>query len=123
VDLCFTIIVDRSKRKTTEPSEVYQGVAGRAEAGDAPGATRNPYYAVKEGAGIGLAVDEHLLFNPSHAIVNDLPLDVLGQLTRPDGPAYSHKQMVLLAREAQRQGRETITHGWPVTYPLQPRLT
>jgi 2,4-dienoyl-CoA reductase-like NADH-dependent reductase (Old Yellow Enzyme family)/thioredoxin reductase len=63
---------------------------------------RNLYYAVKEGAGIGLAVDERLLFNPNHAIVNDLPLDVLGQLTRPDGPAYSHKQMVLLARERSR---------------------
>ncbi len=63
---------------------------------------RNLYHAVKEGAGIGLAVDEHLLFNPNHAIVNDLPLDVLGQLTRPDGPAYSHQQMVVLAGERGR---------------------
>ncbi len=60
---------------------------------------RNLYFAVKEGAGIGLAVDEHLLFNPNHSIVNDLPLDVLGQLTRPDGPAYSRKHMVALAEE------------------------
>jgi thioredoxin reductase len=63
---------------------------------------RNLYYAVKEGAGIGLAVDEHLLFNPNHAVVNDLPLDVLGQLTRPDSPAYSHKQMVAIAAERGR---------------------
>ena len=55
---------------------------------------RNLYHAVKEGAGIGLELDEHLLFNPNHAILNDLPIDVLGQLTRPDGPAYSHRQMV-----------------------------
>jgi len=63
---------------------------------------RNLYHAVKEGAGIGLAVDEHLLFNPNHAIVNDLPIDVLGQLTRPDGPAYSHRQMVVLAGQRDR---------------------
>jgi hypothetical protein len=63
---------------------------------------RNLYHAVKEGAGIGLAVDEHLLFNPNHAIVNDLPIDVLGQLTRPDGPAYSHRQMLALAGERER---------------------
>ena len=64
---------------------------------------RNLYYAVKEGAGIGLAIDEHLLFNPNHAVVNDLPLDVLGQLTRPDGKAYSHQQMVVLAGQRSRQ--------------------
>jgi 2,4-dienoyl-CoA reductase-like NADH-dependent reductase (Old Yellow Enzyme family)/thioredoxin reductase len=64
---------------------------------------RNLYFAVKEGAGIGLAVDEHLLFNPNHAVVNDLPLDVLGQLTRPDGKAYSHQQMVVLAGQRSRQ--------------------
>jgi 2,4-dienoyl-CoA reductase-like NADH-dependent reductase (Old Yellow Enzyme family)/thioredoxin reductase len=63
---------------------------------------RNLYYAVKEGAGIGLAVDEHLLFNPNHAIVNDLPIDVLGQLSRPDGPTYSNRQMVALAGELDR---------------------
>jgi 2,4-dienoyl-CoA reductase-like NADH-dependent reductase (Old Yellow Enzyme family)/thioredoxin reductase len=64
---------------------------------------RNLYFAVKEGAGIGLAVDEHLLFNPNHAVVNDLPLDVLGQLTRPDGNAYSRQQMVVLAGQRSRQ--------------------
>ncbi len=64
---------------------------------------RNLYFAVKEGAGVGLAVDEHLLFNPNHAVVNDLPLDVLGQLTRPDGKAYSHQQMVVLAGQRSRQ--------------------
>jgi 2,4-dienoyl-CoA reductase-like NADH-dependent reductase (Old Yellow Enzyme family)/thioredoxin reductase len=65
-------------------------------------APRNLYHAVKEGAGIGLAVDEHLLFNPNHAIVNDLPLDVVGQLTRPEAFAYSKQQMVELARERGR---------------------
>ena len=49
---------------------------------------RNLYHAVKEGSAFGLAVDEHLLFNPNGAILNDLPIDVLAQLTREEGPAY-----------------------------------
>ena len=58
---------------------------------------RNLYAAVKEGAGFGLAVDEHLLFNSNHAILNDVPIDVLGQLTRTEGPAYSSRQLNVLA--------------------------
>jgi 2,4-dienoyl-CoA reductase-like NADH-dependent reductase (Old Yellow Enzyme family)/thioredoxin reductase len=65
---------------------------------------RNLYHAVKEGAGIGLQLDEHLLFNPNHAVVNDLPIDVLGQLTRPEGPAYTAKRMLELAEIAARNG-------------------
>ena len=65
---------------------------------------RNLYHAVKEGAGIGLELDEHLLFNPNHAILNDLPIDVLGQLTRPDSPAYSHRQMVAIAEGHNGKG-------------------
>src|SRR5512142_1733122 len=40
---------------------------------------RNLYHAVKEGSAFGLAVDEHLLFNPNGAILDRLPMDVLGQ--------------------------------------------
>ena len=47
---------------------------------------RNLYWAVKEGSDFGLAVDEHLLFNPNHAILNELPIDVLAQLTRDEAP-------------------------------------
>jgi hypothetical protein len=54
---------------------------------------RNLYQAVKEGATFGLMVDEHLLFNSNGAILNELPMDVLGQLTREEGPAYSAKRM------------------------------
>jgi hypothetical protein len=50
---------------------------------------RNLYWAVKEGSAFGLAVDEHLLFNPNHAILNELPIDVLGQLTREEAPSYT----------------------------------
>ncbi len=60
---------------------------------------RNLYHAVHEGSAFGLAVDEHLLFNPNHAIVNDLPIDVLNQLTRPEGPAYSRVRMQELLRD------------------------
>jgi len=44
---------------------------------------RSLYAAVKEGAAFGLRLDEELLFNPNHAMVNELPVDVLGQLRRP----------------------------------------
>jgi len=63
---------------------------------------RNLYYAVKEGSAFGLAVDEHMLFNPNHAILNELPIDVLAQLQREEAPAYSHQQVVVLT--ARRDG-------------------
>jgi thioredoxin reductase len=54
---------------------------------------RNLYQAVKEGSAFGLAVDEHLLFNPNGAIIDRLPIDVLAQLTRADGPSYTANRM------------------------------
>ena len=63
---------------------------------------RNLYYAVKEGSAFGLAVDEHMLFNPNHAVLNDLPIDVLAQLQRKESPAYSRQQMVVIT--ARRDG-------------------
>jgi 2,4-dienoyl-CoA reductase-like NADH-dependent reductase (Old Yellow Enzyme family)/thioredoxin reductase len=65
---------------------------------------RNLYHAVKEGSAFGLAVDENLLFNPNHAILNELPIDVLAQLMREETPAYSHQQMVVLT--GRRDGNE-----------------
>jgi 2,4-dienoyl-CoA reductase-like NADH-dependent reductase (Old Yellow Enzyme family)/thioredoxin reductase len=56
-------------------------------------APRNLYHAVKEGAAFGLAVDEHLLFNPNGAILNDVPIDVLGQISRTEGPSYTARRM------------------------------
>jgi NADPH-dependent 2,4-dienoyl-CoA reductase/sulfur reductase-like enzyme len=43
---------------------------------------RNLHAAVREGAAAGLAIEEDLLFNPNHALIDELPADVLGQLTR-----------------------------------------
>jgi NADPH-dependent 2,4-dienoyl-CoA reductase/sulfur reductase-like enzyme len=43
---------------------------------------RNLHAAVREGAAAGLAIEENLLFNPNHALIDELPADVLGQLTR-----------------------------------------
>jgi hypothetical protein len=60
-------------------------------------APRTLYHAVKEGSAFGLAVDEHVLFNPNGAILNELPIDVLAQLTRAEGPAYTAKRMEELA--------------------------
>jgi hypothetical protein len=63
---------------------------------------RNLYHAVKEGSAFGLGLDEHLLFNPNGAIVNDLPLDALAMLTREEGPAYTAKRMEELLALAGR---------------------
>jgi 2,4-dienoyl-CoA reductase-like NADH-dependent reductase (Old Yellow Enzyme family)/thioredoxin reductase len=60
-------------------------------------APRNLYHAVKEGSAFGLAVDQHLLFNSNGAILDDLPIDVLAQLTREEGPSYSTQRMLELA--------------------------
>ncbi len=73
---------------------------------------RNLFHAVKEGSAFGLAVDEHLLFNPNQAILNELPIDVLGQLTRTESPAYSARELVVLAERgsavAQNGSREPV---------------
>jgi 2,4-dienoyl-CoA reductase-like NADH-dependent reductase (Old Yellow Enzyme family)/thioredoxin reductase len=66
---------------------------------------RNLYHAVKEGSAFGLEVDEQLLFNPNGAILNDLPMDVLAQLSRADGPSYSAQRMLELAGANGRQAK------------------
>ncbi|MDH5242346.1 MAG: NAD(P)/FAD-dependent oxidoreductase [Chloroflexota bacterium] len=58
---------------------------------------RNLYHAVKEGSAFGLEVDEHLLFNANGAILSDLPIDVLAQLTRDEAPTYTAQRMAELA--------------------------
>ncbi len=64
---------------------------------------RNLYHAVKEGSAFGHEVDENLLFNTNGAILNEVPLDVLAQLTRETGPSYSARQMVVLAEALGRR--------------------
>ncbi len=58
---------------------------------------RNLYHAVREGAAFGLAVDSSLILNPNGAIADGLPIDVLAQLTREEGPAYTARRMLELA--------------------------
>ncbi len=71
---------------------------------------RNLYAAVKEGSAFGLAVDEHLLFNPNHAILNELPIDVLGQLTRNEAPSYTARRIRQLMDQVSGSGtKETVT--------------
>ncbi|HEX9044495.1 MAG TPA: FAD-dependent oxidoreductase [Candidatus Limnocylindrales bacterium] len=65
---------------------------------------RNLYHAVKEGSAFGLEIDENLLFNPNGAILSDLPSDVLAQLTRTEGPAYSTARMLELVELGARSG-------------------
>jgi hypothetical protein len=65
---------------------------------------RNLYHAVKEGSAFGLAVDEHRLFNPNGAILHDLPIDVLAQLTRDEAPSYTASRMAELAGAGADRG-------------------
>jgi hypothetical protein len=58
---------------------------------------RNLYQAVKEGSEFGLTLDGRLLFNSNHAMLDDLPMDVLSQLTRDEGPAYTAARMAELS--------------------------
>jgi hypothetical protein len=67
-------------------------------------APRNLYHAVKEGSAFGLAVDEHVLFNPNGAILNELPMDVRAQLTREEGPSYTAERMRELVAAAASSG-------------------
>ena len=70
---------------------------------------RNLYHAVKEGSAFGLAVDEHLLFNPNGAILNELPIDVLGQLTRDEAPSYTAVRLQKLMELVNGNGaKETV---------------
>lgn len=66
-------------------TEIYEGCVAEnipvVRAGDAV-KPRNLHAAVEEGAQIGRIVDGNKLFNPNHAIVNELPMDVFQQLTR-----------------------------------------
>ena len=50
-------------------------------AGDSK-APRNLHAAVMEGATFGLKLEEHVLMNPNHSVIDTLPADVRGQLTR-----------------------------------------
>jgi thioredoxin reductase len=43
---------------------------------------RNLHAAVREGANAGLMLDGEVIFNPNDAIMDNLPIDLVGQLTR-----------------------------------------
>jgi 2,4-dienoyl-CoA reductase-like NADH-dependent reductase (Old Yellow Enzyme family)/thioredoxin reductase len=81
-----TVAYDAIVTCWTRPNTALLGelrAAGRPvlNVGDAV-APRNLHAAVREGAAAGLAIEENLLFNPNQALIDALPADVLGQLTR-----------------------------------------
>ncbi len=43
---------------------------------------RNLHTAVQEGAGLGQVLDEHKFFNPNNTFIDELSIDIAGQLTR-----------------------------------------
>ena len=91
------VLVDKDFRKTTIPCDTVVSCWTRPNTealeemlkaglkvvniGDSV-RPRNLHAAVREGAEVGLALEEGRLFNPNHALIHDLPLDVAGQLAR-----------------------------------------
>ena len=43
---------------------------------------RNLHAAVREGAAFGLNLDDDMLINSNHAVMSEIPIDVLAQLKR-----------------------------------------
>ena len=90
------VIEDRDFKKTVLPMDtvvtchtapntaLFDALSSRdakvLNVGDAV-SPRNLHAAVREGAEAGLYLDEHLLFNSNNAVMDDLPLDLLGQLS------------------------------------------
>ena len=73
-------VVTCHTRPNTELFEALKNAGVKVlNAGDAV-RPRNLNAAVTEGAAFGLNVDSELLMNPNHAVMNNLPIDVLGQL-------------------------------------------
>jgi hypothetical protein len=69
-------------RPHTEPVRLAKKAGLAVEsAGDAV-KPRNLHAAVKEGAVIGLVLDGHRFTNPNNAFIDDVPIDIAGQLTR-----------------------------------------
>jgi NADPH-dependent 2,4-dienoyl-CoA reductase/sulfur reductase-like enzyme len=91
------VLLDRNFGRTTVPCDHVvtcwtKPAAGRFEAATGAGIPvvsagdavkpRNLHAAVKEGASIGLALDARGFFNPNNAFIDELPIDIAGQLTR-----------------------------------------
>lgn len=84
-ELAVDTVVNCNVRPNSEAFERFVA-AGLpvVNAGDSV-AVRNLHSAVDEGARFGLTLDEGaLLWNPNHAVMNALPLDVFGMLTQPE---------------------------------------
>jgi 2,4-dienoyl-CoA reductase-like NADH-dependent reductase (Old Yellow Enzyme family)/thioredoxin reductase len=81
-----TIACDHVVSCWTRPDQLLVGQLQKAgltfvSLGDAL-RPRNLHAAVKEGAGLGMVLDEHLFFNPNNSFIDELPFDVANQLIR-----------------------------------------
>lgn len=74
-----TVVSCHTRSNTEFFDELRKAGVKVLNAGDAI-KPRNLNAAVTEGAAFGLNVDSELMMNPNHAVMNHLPIDVLGQL-------------------------------------------
>lgn len=76
-----TVVTCHVKPNTAFLDEMRAAGLNVVNVGDAV-MPRNLHAAVNEGAVFGKNVEGHAMINPNNAAVNDLPIDILGQLTR-----------------------------------------
>lgn len=75
------VITCNTRSNTALFDELMAAGVPVVNAGDSK-APRNLHAAVMEGATFGLKLEESVLMNPNHSVVDDLPADVCGQLLR-----------------------------------------
>lgn len=75
------VITCNTRSNTALFDELMAAGVPVVNAGDSK-APRNLHAAVMEGATFGLKLEESVLMNPNHSVVDDLPADVRGQLLR-----------------------------------------
>ena len=75
------VITCNTRSNTALFDELWAAGVPVVNAGDSK-SPRNLHAAVMEGATFGLKLEESVLMNPNHSVVDDLPADVRGQLLR-----------------------------------------
>jgi cation diffusion facilitator CzcD-associated flavoprotein CzcO len=78
---CDHVVTCWTRPRTELPGKLKDAGLTVVSIGDAL-RPRNLHAAVKEGASLGLVLDEHKFFNPNSAFIDEIPIDIAGQLTR-----------------------------------------
>ena len=78
---CDHVVTCRRKPNTAFLEELRKAGIPAVNVGDSV-VPRNLHAAVDEGASLGLALDEHKFLNPNNAYIDEVELDIAGQIER-----------------------------------------